>query len=209
MRKFLFFLAFAALSVLSCSGDSDMPCITCSSSSQQSAPEYKGGSCDIEDYNPIEINGKVWMAKNWGCYTRDSKCYNNDSANCKKYGRLYDWATATEKDIFCPFGWHIPNTNEWKALINYVESINDLKSSDGWENGGNGTDKHGFSALPGGGGYTSDDIFFFLGIGDRSIWWTANEHDNSKAYGLSISFIDSYDYYDKSSLFSVRCLQDY
>jgi uncharacterized protein (TIGR02145 family) len=64
----------------------------------------------------------------------------------------------------CPQGWHIPNNNELKALIDYVENDKNcsscagkyLKADGGWtlsegNNGdGSGTNAYGFSALPGG-----------------------------------------------------------
>jgi len=213
MRKILFLLfsTFAVLLFLSCSADSGMPCVTCPSQ----PPEYKGGSCEAEDYGRVKIGEQFWMGKNWGCYAPGSKCYGNDSINCKEYGRLYDWAMAKTT---CPKGWHLPSKDEWKALVDFVESdCSDcagklLKATDGWNNTpppqeqpGNGTDKYDFTALPGGGDY-------FL-KGDYGIWWSAdgNKDTTSNAYSLSMTY-----YSDKSfdrsnninSLLSVRCLQD-
>jgi uncharacterized protein (TIGR02145 family) len=128
-----------------------------------SPSEYTGGSCDASDYGRAEIDGKVWMAKNWGCYTQGSKCYNNNPAYCNTYGRLYDWATAmnlpskcnstlSTRDEectvttpyhqgICPSGWHIPSGYEWFELVSYVESDRGcsncaakyLKAVSGWE----------------------------------------------------------------------------
>jgi len=219
MRKILFLLfsTLAALLVLSCSSDSGMPCVTC----PIQPPEYKGGSCNASDYGKAEIGNQVWMAKNWGCYVPGSKCYGNDSINCKEYGRLYDWVTAKVVKV-CPTGWHLPSKDEWKVLIDYVENKSGcsdcagklLKAKDGWDNNPwdnnsqgqpNGTDEYKFTALPGGGDY------FLKGI--YGIWWSADE-DNinaDNAYSLNISSL-----YDKSldesnnknSSLSVRCLKD-
>jgi len=82
-----------------------------------------------------------------------------------------------------------------------------LKAKEGWSEGGNGTDEYGFSALPGGSGY-SDGYFFNTGSG---YWWSASEIDSTYAYGrrMDNDIEDAY-WYDsgKDDLFSVRCLQD-
>jgi len=235
MKRFLFLLlALAALAALNCSSDSDMPCMTCPS-------EYLGGSCDIKDYKTIVINDKTWMAENLNCYVAGSKCYGNAAANCDKYGRLYDWATAMgisdsynsgsypanpnpnvkhNKGI-CPNGWHIPNNDEWTALITYVESNSGctdycagklLKATSGWDNNngksGNGTDAHHFSALPGGYG-VSGNSFSYAGL--YGYWWSAREVNSSSAYKLSMFYHKENTLYEgsgKSNLLSVRCMQD-
>ncbi len=114
-----------------------------------SPSEYTGGSCNASDYGRAEIGGKVWMAKNWGCYASGSKCYDNDPANCTKYGRLYDWATAmalpskcntilstsdaacairTPHQGICPSGWHIPTNAEWDALFRSADGTSGTSS---------------------------------------------------------------------------------
>jgi len=129
---------------------------TKSSTLTSSSSEYVGGSCNIADYGTVNINGQIWMAKNWGCYVSGSKCYDNDPANCQKYGRLYDWTTAMgidakyQKELWggsdlnhkgiCPAGWHIPSDDEWLTLVTYVERDRGcskcagkyLKASSGW-----------------------------------------------------------------------------
>ncbi|MDR2555839.1 MAG: hypothetical protein LBC64_10485 [Fibromonadaceae bacterium] len=215
MRKILFLLfsTLATLLVLSCSADSGMPCVTCPSQ----PPEYKGGSCNISDYGTVDIGEQTWMAKNWGCYVPGSKCYGNDSDNCKEYGRLYDWVTAKVIKV-CPTGWHLPSKDEWKVLIDFVENEKGctdcagklLKATGGWndnlqEQSGNGTDEHNFTALPGGGDY-------FL-KGNYGIWWSADEDtlitDNAYSLNMSSFYDKSLDESNnKSSSLSVRCLKD-
>jgi uncharacterized protein (TIGR02145 family) len=171
------------------------------------------------------------MAKNWGCYAAGSKCYNNDPANCNTYGRLYDWATAMNIDSrynseywnrdvnhrgICPSGWHIPNNDDWSELVSYVENYwgcsscaaRYLKSQYGWNSGGNGEDTFGFSALPGGSGY-SDGGFSYVGY--NGFWWSASETNSITACDRGMGYIYEYVYWDdngKDYLFSVRCLQD-
>jgi uncharacterized protein (TIGR02145 family) len=71
----------------------------------------------------------------------------------------------------------------------------------------NGTDDHGFSALPGGSRYTDGS---FYGLGFLGAWWSATEVDASYAWGrcmLSGAMCAS-GRTNESLGFSVRCLQD-
>jgi len=172
------------------------------------------------------------MAENYNCEVNGSKCYNNDPANCSKYGRLYSWATAmsigtkynkewwdgsdeNHKGI-CPRGWHIPSDEEWDNLIYSVDWSEGtlLKATYGWNwndydgISGNGTDDYGFSALPGGNGYPTGG---FSDIGNYGYWWSATESESDAAYNRYMSYDSEYvswDYYSKSNLLNVRCVQD-
>ncbi len=167
-------------------------------------------SCGGQTYRTVNINGQVWFAENlnWGPGSGISACYDNNSANCDTYGRLYDWATAL---LVCPDGWHLPSDAEWGALTDYVGSDEGtkLKSATGWNQNGNGTDDYGFSALPGGQGHS--DVSFFGGVGDIGYWWSTTERNSiyvwfrSMGYnGISVSRNNTL----KSRLHSVRCIQD-
>jgi len=68
------------------------------------------------------------------------------------------------------------------------------------------TDEYGFSALPGGGSYD-----YFREIDSIGIFWSSNDHDSDLAY-LWTMYYGSEEirngHFDKSYLFSVRCIQD-
>ena len=185
---------------------------------------------DGKTYKTVKIGRQTWMAENLNYNANGSKCYDNKPANCEKYGRLYDWNTALKA---CPSGWHLPDDNEWTKLMEFLASNKKdvryrktnfegvtleyyenagkyLKAKSGWNNNGNGTDEFGFSALPGGTG-SSGGVFGF--VGDIGLWWSASEYeyDSYYAYGRLMSYDRdgaSWDYYDKSGLLSVRCVQD-
>jgi len=172
-------------------------------------------SRDGKTYKTIKIGNQTWMAENLNYAAEGSKCYNNDPSNCQKYGRLYDWSTAKEA---CPSGWHLPSKDEWEVLTNALggEEVagKKLKAESGWDNyygtSGNGTDDCGFSALPGGCGYSNGN---FGGVGNRSHWWSASESEsNSDNACRQDMYHDiegtSWDNSSKSGLFSVRCVQD-
>jgi len=188
--------------------------INASSSSQ---PLVAGGVsdgvlADLRDgkkYKVVKIGNQIWMAENLNYETMsDSKCYGNKPENCTKYGRLYNWNTATKA---CPSGWHLPSKGEYEALDKAVggEKVagKKLKAESGW-NKNNGTDEVGFSALPGGGGYSGGG---FRDVGGNGYWWSASEYDSGSAWSRYVRYNDENAYwndYGKSVLFSVRCLQD-
>ena len=179
---------------------------------------------------------ETWMAENLNYETAaDSYCYDDDEDNCKKYGRLYTWATAVGKSEeecgwdkkcnldtgyvrgVCPDGWHLPDTTEWNALIDAVGGIETagkmLKSTEDWNDkddgtSGNGSDTYSFSALPA--GVRRNFVNYFY-EGDRAGFWNSTENDSNSAYGMYLGYN-----YDGAGLFegtkyygySVRCLKD-
>jgi uncharacterized protein (TIGR02145 family) len=179
-----------------------------------------GGSCDIKDYGTVTIGDQTWMAKNFNCNVSGSKCYDNDNANCKKYGRLYDWETAKKA---CPSGWHLPTNADWDALYRYADGDEGtsnpygsntagryLKATSSWNSGGNGEDTYGFSAMPGGNGDSGGN---FWNAGEDGYWWSssASENNSNDAYNRGMFYYNELAYYyvnDKSSLYSVRCVED-
>jgi uncharacterized protein (TIGR02145 family) len=192
----------------------------------------KGNS--ISSYKTVKIGEQTWMAENLNYNVLGSKCYGEGEtvyngeayvakyspkeiqANCDKYGRLYDWATAmalpsscnsntcseqinAKRQGICPSGWHIPSYEEWGQLIYYVidNNINcnfgnifcaheHLRATSGWDYG-NGLDTYNFSVLPGGKGGYSDDNGGFGRVGNEGNWWEADESSSWAAYRECIS----------------------
>jgi len=201
-----------------------------SSSSEEKVEESKleeekpfTDSRDGKKYKMVKIGSQTWMAKNLNYNANGSKCYENKPANCDKYGRLYDWATAMKA---CPKGWHLPSNEDWDKLYRFVDNTNGtdspyisetagkfLKTVSGWkdEKGkpGNGEDKYGFSALPGG-FCDHDSRFNFAGC--WAVWWSASEYDHDLyAYNQHLICTDKvayWSYNDKYYLFSVRCVKN-
>jgi uncharacterized protein (TIGR02145 family) len=154
-----------------------------------------------------------WMADNVNYNASGSVCFDNKTANCSKYGRLYDWATA---GTACPSGWHLPSDAEWKKLTDFAGGIAEagkkLKAPSGWDRDGNGTDNYGFAALPGGYGSTSSyGSTSFDKIEDEGWWWTADEYNSDYAHYRSMAYNsdDAAGYRRlKDYLHSVRCVKD-
>jgi uncharacterized protein (TIGR02145 family) len=152
------------------------------------------------------------MKKNLNIQTADSWCYENSTANCNKYGRLYTWEAANKA---CPSGWRLPDTADWNTLVNASGGMatagKKLKSTSGWNNNGNGTNDYGFSALPGG---TRDSSGGFGGAGVNGLWWTATNISTNNLFGIANSrtmyYINGYvsvTYHGTSEALSVRCVQ--
>jgi uncharacterized protein (TIGR02145 family) len=163
---------------------------------------------DNKTYKTVKIGEQVWMAENLNYKTEDgSYCYDNDTSNCKEYGRLYDWETAKTA---CPNGWHLPDTTEWQILVDFAggkNAVKALKATSGWNtldgSSGNGTDDFGFSALPGGQMSCRDGCDFY-NIGIRGDWWNIQIGYDDRVY------IDEADRLDKvnGTSLGIRCIQN-
>jgi uncharacterized protein (TIGR02145 family)/uncharacterized repeat protein (TIGR02543 family) len=176
-------------------------------------------------YRTVEIGGKTWMAENLNYNVNNgSWCYDDQSENCEKYGRLYNYNTVKATTI-CPAGWHVAQKAEWDSLIRATgDSVSvagrKLKSTAGWNSNSGGTDDFGFTALPGGiraqGGS-------YMSAGNRGNWWTsdrvidpADETEKPVMFymlGTTNLGVDSvvrngYGSELEDMGFSVRCVQD-
>jgi uncharacterized protein (TIGR02145 family) len=86
-----------------------------------------------------------------------------------------------------------------------------LKSANGWNsyNGIVNSDTYGFSALPGGYGYSGGS---FDDVGYYGYWWSSSEYNSDTAYYRYMDYyyegVDNNYLNDKSILLSVRCVKD-
>jgi uncharacterized protein (TIGR02145 family) len=57
--------------------------------------------------------------------------YNNDGQFGSELGKLYNWYAVIDNRNICPDGWHVPNTEEWNYLINFLDtnSVADNKNN--------------------------------------------------------------------------------
>jgi uncharacterized protein (TIGR02145 family) len=163
---------------------------------------------DGKTYRIVKIGNRTWMAENLNYQIPDSSwCYDDDTSNCEKYGRLYTWRAAVGA---CPAGWHLPAYEEWDSLLDFAggkeTAGTKLKSgSPDWD----GADKFGFSAMPG--GYRGPDGRFGE-LGSWGGWWAATQRDDFSPFTRRSMITDSplvgeqhdrYKYW-----YSVRCVQD-
>ncbi|MBR4916301.1 MAG: fibrobacter succinogenes major paralogous domain-containing protein [Fibrobacter sp.] len=186
---------------------------------------------DNQTYKTVIIDRQMWMAQNLNYETEKSFCYNNDPANCEKYGRLYTWGAAMDsagkwsyngKNCgyrnwncsptypvrgICPEGWHLPDTTEFNRLFFAIGKRavigKMLKSTSDWNSGSEGLDSYSFSMLPS--GYKLYNPDHYGGEGGYAYLWSSFE-----AY---IAYFDSRDKveildFGKDKAFSVRCLKE-
>ena len=142
--------------------------------------------------------------------------YDNNISNRDTYGSLYNWYSVTTMKL-CPTGWHVPSDSEWKTLEMYlgmtqvqsdaegwrgIDQGTQLKSTTGWNSGGNGSNTSGFTALPGGGRYAASAG----SIGNLGYWRSST---NRIYRVLDISHNQVNRYWDgEEGGESVRCLKD-
>ncbi len=186
-------------------------------------------------YKSVKIGTQTWMTENlnvdkfrngdpipqaktnaeWyaaGDNNQPAWCYyDNDSANGAKYGKLYNWYAVNDSRGLAPAGYHIPSHAEWTFLTTYLGDFDiageNMKSKSGWDKNGNGTNRSGFSGLPG--GFRNINGTFYV-VGEDGYWWSSSEASLNAWYRGLIYF---YGYVvmkedDKANGFSVRCLRD-
>lgn len=203
--------------------------------------KYKTGEfTDARDghvYKTTKIGDQWWMAENLAylpsiTYTNDYLGdgpryyvydYNGTSIgeaktteNYGKYGVLYNLPAC---EVACPAGWHIPSSEEWNQMFNYIkqqegtsdyELGNILRTTDGW--GGyyedkDGIDSYGFSALPGG-MVESGGRFQFkedMGFWRMAPWSGVSEMGGSINIGTNVFKQSTYKSYVG---LSIRCVKD-
>jgi hypothetical protein len=106
-------------------------------------------------------------------------------------GYYYAWGYAAGA---CPSGWHVPDTDEWDALAEYITSdAADAVEKSHWLSG---------NAMAGY-VYKSNNTWYFWGT--RGIWWRAGASDLT--YGASNTSMAA-DGPNNLHFFSVRCTQN-
>ncbi|NOX47886.1 MAG: hypothetical protein GXO89_13000 [Chlorobi bacterium] len=153
-----------------------------------------------QEAKTISIGNQVWMSSNMDSIVVNSYCYVNDTNNCSKYGRLYNWETAL---IICPQGFHLPSDTEWAELIDTLGGPN--VASQNLQK----KESNGFNAVLAGNFNKGLDVFSFL---DRNAYyWTSTAFNKKVAWFRQIGENQTNinrSTVDKEYFFSVRCLKD-
>ncbi|MCX6159145.1 MAG: fibrobacter succinogenes major paralogous domain-containing protein [Ignavibacteriae bacterium] len=196
----------------------------------QKQPERKLVEKDGNIYNTATIGSQEWMVENlnvdhyrngdmipeirdfnvWDTIRTGAWCYYyNDSSYGKTYGKLYNWYAVNDPRGLAPEGWHIPSTDEWIKLTEYLggreTAGGKLKDTTLWENPNLGaTNESGFSAIPV--GVRRDEGFVFLG--KVCCFWSSSEFDYFYYLGYRYSNFCRI-IADKNWGMSVRCITDY
>ena len=152
-----------------------------------------------QPYETVTIGRQTWMKHNLDRDVLGSICYQNDTANCEKYGRLYLWHAAIDA---CPQGFRLPTDQDWTILTDYLGGMD--SAGMGLKEGGS----PGFEALLGGNYQAEVDIFSYKDI--KGYYWTAT------AFSYHTAWIRSFGAgqrnvnrttIGKSFYFSIRCIK--
>jgi uncharacterized protein (TIGR02145 family) len=205
-----------------------------------------GTVSDIEGniYKTIQVGTQVWMAENlkttkyndgtpidnvtgfteWSALTTGAYCwYGNDGlANKNSYGALYNWFAVNTSKL-CPKGWHVPSSEEWNTLKDYLGGADiaggKLKETGNthWSKGKvAATNSSGFTALPAG----TRNVFGDPEVDDFRLmnlvanWWSASQYQsdiNRAIYFIvekDVNFLIENSLLLKQSGYSVRCVKD-
>ena len=149
-------------------------------------------------YHFVTIGTQVWMVENLNVthyrngdticnYTNNYdwnntlngayRDYDDNQANGKIYGKLYNFSVITDPRNLCPPGWHVPSDAEWRILREYLGGFNaggSLKETGTahWRIPNSGaTNSSGFTALPG--GIYSGGRSVFTEIEASGYWWSS------------------------------------
>lgn len=131
----------------------------------------------------------------WTNLTTPGYCwFANDISYKATFGALYNWYTVGTGKL-CPIGWHVATDAEYMTLELYLGMPADqlelwdwrgtdqgtqMKSTTGWNDGGNGSNSSGFSGLCGGYRYGATGAFNALGI--LTYWWSSENNADQGLY---------------------------
>ena len=188
-------------------------------------------------YKVVTIGTQKWMASNlrttslndgttipniendteWKSATSPGLCWYEWLTLRKhiNYGALYNWY-CVETDKLCPDGWHVATVEEWNTLeefikidqgVEYVGRF--MKSSEGWNQDGNGTDDYGLAIYPA--GHRSATLGHISAQENGAELWMREAVNETSAHNGWLNY--SMDNFMKSQGYkwhgySVRCIAD-
>lgn len=151
----------------------------------------------------VQIGTKLWLAENVNVPFAGSWCYNNDQANCKKYGRLYNLELATLACTRMGDGWRLPTLADWEDMINTLGSnkLAALKLKP--------TGDSGFNAVYA--GIRLEGTNEYKALGSETAYWTSSPMNPKEAFikeikSFSPLIIEGYAPVDRG--LSCRCVKD-
>ncbi len=119
----------------------------------------------------------------------------------------------------CPNGWHLPTTDEWHVLVDFIELTDGkgvgtagkhMKTTTGWYNNTNGLDTYGFSALPADRAAPNNSA----GMGGWGKWWTSDAISDATVstvqvyHGGDDFMFGANEIKSKSTALCVRCVKN-
>jgi uncharacterized protein (TIGR02145 family) len=154
-------------------------------------------------------DGKEWTTINLNVSASPSYCYDDAESNCRRYGRLYTWASAQRACETLGSGWRLPTDDEWRQMAKRYGGVSDDSADKGRAaftslvSGG----PSGFNAVLG--GNRSDGKYARLEA--HGFYWTASDNDPRSApfynFGQNGHALHRQPEGDKQMAISVRCVR--
>jgi uncharacterized protein (TIGR02145 family) len=188
---------------------------------------WQSTNLDVTTYRDGTPIPQVSDPAEWANLTTGAWCYyNNNLENGLVYGKLYNWYAVvgihdndpnTPNKILAPTGWHVPSSNEFNILINYLGGTNfaagKLKETGvlHWTSpNSDATNESGFTALPG--GFRNFFEGNFLLNRDLGMWWSTTESEANNSFHIYLTASSNAQTLtvggDKGDGFSVRCIKN-
>ena len=129
------------------------------------------------------------------------------------FGKLYNWFAATDVRGICPTGWHMPSTDEWQVLRNY---LGDRPGTQLKENNTNYWDQRWQDTPTNSSGFSARGSGIFYSYLSRELresgrFWSNISYDNDNALVRTL-FVDQTEFSSttlgKGNQISIRCLKD-
>jgi uncharacterized protein (TIGR02145 family) len=158
----------------------------------------------------VLLDGSLWMTANLNLNISNSYCYENEKENCKKYGRLYTWKSASQGCKSLGEEWRLPINSEIRQLTMVYGAVAEDSSvtRKGAYQALLSTGSSGFNALLGGGRAPDGQ---YARLYAHGFYWTATEIDSSTAWFYNFAkgrqALYQQDAGEKTRVFSVRCIK--
>ena len=154
-------------------------------------------------------DGKEWTTVNLSVNADQSYCYDDAEANCRRYGRLYTWASAQRACQLLGSDWRLPTDEEWRQMAKRYGGVS-IDSADGGKaaftallNGGSS----GFNAVLGGNRLAGA----YERLEAHGLYWTASDNDSASApiynFGKNGGALHRSPQGQKQMAISVRCVR--
>jgi uncharacterized protein (TIGR02145 family) len=155
-------------------------------------------------------DGREWTTDNLNVNAAPSFCYDDAELNCRRYGRLYTWASAQQVCQSFGAGWRLPTDDEWRQMAKRYGGV----SADSADQG-----KAAFAALRSGGTSGFNAVLGgnrhdgrYERVDAHGFYWTASDNDARSApfynFGENGQALHRQPGGDKQMAISVRCVRD-
>ena len=138
-----------------------------------------------------------------------SYCYDDDEANCRRYGRLYTWESAQRVCQSLGDAWRLPTDDEWRQMAKRYGGVSDDSADKG---------RAAFTALVSGGTAGFNAVFGgnrsdgqYARLEAHGLYWTATANQPASApyynFGRNGRALHRQPQGEKQMAISVRCIR--